>query len=1409
MRSKLLSIAIGLVFGTAFGASPAELPETTAADPALALLKHARIWEGYNRPDLARMLLEKLFRIAPDYPDGLAEMALLEIRVGQPDAARKLLARLRQVQPEHPAVAQIGTLLPPAAAGTASGASAAKPPVPNAAAPARRAAAPLPETTSSDPALALLKHARMWEGHNRPDLARESLEKLFLIAPDYPDGLAEMAFLDIRMDQPDAARKSLARLRQVQPEHPAIVQIGTLLRLGGSDKAKLRQARLLAHSGRTEAALAAFKALFPDGPPDRDLALEYWQLVANTTNGWEAARRGLSKLARDYPDNPRYRLALAEHETSRLPLNRQALRVIVELSKLPDYARDARAAWRRAVLRLDGGSASISLLREYLAQDQSDTAVRLRLESFVQAEEAHRRLMADPAYRAEIDGLALLDGGKIDAAEDRLNQALAGRPKDADAVGGMGLVRLRQGHHAEALAYFLQALQLDPARRRKWAPLVEAAKFWGLMRESSDARDGGEYDLAERKLRQAMHLDPHEPNAIAALANLQADQGQLAEAEKTYLQALLIEPVNRSALSGLISLYLRQGRNTDARNKIAALSPAQRNALGHSLNALQAGMMRDEADKLLAEGHVDDATAVLARAVETDADDPWLRFALARLYARQGMKAKGQTLFDELLARHPNDAPTLYALALYQSGQDENRPALATLERVAEAERTVKMTDLQRDLWLRVEGQRAKALAQAGQLVAARRILTHAEESVAGDAELSTEVALEWADLGDTQRARSLLDRLAGTTPLPASWHLRHAAFLNRIRAEPELQAELGKIAAAGKLSAEDARTLADLRESAAIRAAEALRRAGQPEAAHRTLAPLLSAAPDRIPLRYAEASILLAEHRLDAAETEYRRILAQNPQEADARDGLIDTLIQAGKRIEALGVVEQQLAQAKPGDLDTRLAMAGYLIDLDEYPRARAETDALLVAAPNNSRVLAYAGQLARRDGRLDEAIGYLQRSLAAEQLGLAGKAPLSVVRRVASAGKKPQLVVDPAPAEAAAEARAGSTYQYRRLAEMLDQRSTWLSSAVDWRSRAGTEGVSQLDSWEIPVEWKSPRGAEEQMIFRADAVRIGAGTLNLADTAATKSFGSLLLCQPNCPTGLIRQEAGGASFTVGYQRDDLQADVGTTPLGFPVWHLVGGIRKKGDLGPFSYSAEASRRPVTSSLLSFAGARDPRTGMVWGGVVATGARLGLSLDQGGTLGAWSSLGFHKLTGENVQSNDRVQLMAGGYWRVINEDDRLFTLGLTGIYWRFKEDAGEYTFGHGGYYSPQKYRSLSFPITFGQRFPRFSYVLRAAVSTSQSQFNDAPYYPTDSAIQAQAGNPQYNASSGPGKGHGVSAAFEYQLDPKLFLGGRLELERSDYYAPNRLLFYLRYDLDHIAAQPVLLPPEPVIPTSQF
>ncbi len=64
----------------------------------------------------------------------------------------------------------------------------------------------------------------------------------------------------------------------------------------------------------------------------------------------------------------------------------------------------------------------------------------------------------------------------------------------------------------------------------------------------------------------------------------------------------------------------------------------------------------------------------------------------------------------------------------------------------------------------------------------------------------------------------------------------------------------------------------------------------------------------------------------------------------------------------------------------------------------------------------------------------------------------------------------------------------------------------------------------------------------------------------------------------------------------------------------------------------EASRRPVTDSLLSYAGVTDPASGAVWGGVIRTGGESIVSYDDG-DLGIFAKFAYGYYTGTNVATN--------------------------------------------------------------------------------------------------------------------------------------------------------------------------------
>jgi hypothetical protein len=74
-----------------------------------------------------------------------------------------------------------------------------------------------------------------------------------------------------------------------------------------------------------------------------------------------------------------------------------------------------------------------------------------------------------------------------------------------------------------------------------------------------------------------------------------------------------------------------------------------------------------------------------------------------------------------------------------------------------------------------------------------------------------------------------------------------------------------------------------------------------------------------------------------------------------------------------------------------------------------------------------------------------------------------------------------------------------------------------------------------------------------------------------------------------------------------------------------------------------------------------------------------------------------------VADNQSVEASLGGYLRPIREDGRELKTGVNVRYMSFDENLSKFTYGHGGYFSPQDYVSLSFPIEYSEDYRRWTW----------------------------------------------------------------------------------------------------------
>lgn len=1311
-------------------------------------------------------------------------------------------------------------------------------------------ALPAAAITAPEPAgEALLRSARMWEIKHRPDLQRLALEKYLLAHPDDNQALHALGELEIRSSRFDIAQKLIDRLKAGDADNATARDLSDAYRIATRDRLQMATINRLLQTSRYPEAVAALRQLFPNGAPGGQLGIDYYRVIDSSSPGWAEADRGLRQLLRDNPDDPKFIMALANHLSRRDTSRAEALRMIAALREREDTDPvQLKDNWRSSLSRLPDDASALKPLGEFLALYPDDEAAKLQLARVQRAEAERQRRLKDPVFRLLAAGIADYDAGRLGDAEAKLLQARALRPAEAEVAGNLGRVRLRQGRHAEAAELFETAARGDKEGRSKWQSLARTARFWRQLRAADAATDAGNLAQARTDIQAALKIQPRDPDGLSALADNALRRGDAASAEKIYREALARDATHEGALRGLARLMSQTGRRAQALAMFETLRKAHPKD-ARDLDSLRAAVLRDEADAALAAGRSGQALRGLEAAQQTDPANPWIRFDLARLYQKLGLPRQARELMAAGVERAPDDADARYAYSLLLSGLDEDDAALRNLLQIAPERRSDSMNALLQRLRIGALRRRAAQLARAADSAGAAADMQQAEVLAGEDLELLDSVAAGWIELGQPQRGLALLDGWAQRhQPLAAADRMVLARNLNRAHREPELAQAIAQLRADSTLPAADRETLSAWELDSTLRQADALAEKRSYAQALDLIAALEKQRPQEQRLLDEKADILMASGERERALAIRRELLQQHPDDARLRLDLARALHKAGRDAQAVAAVRELLEQTPSDDLATRLAAARLLTDLRQPDRDLIAQ--LLEVNPEHPDVLMEAGRIEQADHHYAAALAYYRRAQAAERaaagvqegdaaasqaqpLALELSGDLRMAQRpLAPGASDPQPFAnfsDPGRvAQSLGEANTAPQPPMKLAAprsaadaavdEIEARRYGFITAGANRYGKSGSPGTSSYDANETAIEIRVPQGYDGHWFALIDPVRADAGVLpSVYNDAAlygkVQAFGpgSLALF----PAG-AEQSSSGTSVGVGYETDDLRLDIGTTPIGFPVEDIVGGIQYDGRLGDLNYNLDLARRPVTSSLLSYAGAYDPVTQEIWGGVRSSGLDARLAY-YGPRFSASASAGYHHLAGKNVPGNSFLSARSGADWRVIDREDMRAYAGLGLTWWSYSKYLGEYTFGHGGYYSPQTYVSFSIPLEWTGCWGRLAYQLRGSGSVSYSRIDAADFYPGDAALQAAAlgmplpsgySAPVYGGSSGSGTGYSLKAALEYEITPHWFVGGNLDIDRSAYYAPNFLQGYLRYDFDP-QKLPIFFPPRPPRSYSRF
>ncbi|PBP67073.1 cellulose synthase [Pseudomonas syringae] len=1216
-----------------------------------------------------------------------------------------------------------------------------------------------------------------------------------------------MGLIGVKQNKPQQAQTYLARLQALSPVPWQSVQLEQDIALAQpQNQALLDEARRLADAGERDKATGVFRQLFNGRLPEGTIGREYYTNLGFNSADWPEARKGFERLIRQNPDDSILALFFAKHLARREDTRAEGIAALARLSTHTDIAGDADQSWRMALVWIGPPTAAqVPLFEAFLKVHPDDQDIRDQLNKGRQqhAGGGASGWQQDPLVAR---GLKALEQNDHAAAEQAFAARLKIKADDADALGGLGVVRQQQNRLAEAEQLLTRATRQPGGTR--WKSALESVQLWTSLQQARDLQAKGQTGKAQELLAQVQRQNPSSIDVRLTQADLQAQAGQLDAAQAGYRQVLATQRGNPQAVRGLINVLAQSGQADEALRLLDTLSPAEQAALGESgrfkaLRATQTARLAEQRGDLPA------AQAALKDAVKNDPDSVWTRFDLARLYLKTDEAPKARVLIDELLKSRPNDIDALYTSALLSVEMGQWQDAQATFARIPVDQRTPDMKALADEVNMTVQINLAIGIARRGQRQEALALLDRLQPVASGSPERQLTLASAYIDAGEPERGREMARAAIAQAPAQSpDLLLQYASLLLAAGDDVQVNAILRTVQGQ-PMGVQTRKRFDDLLYRYRIRQADLLREGGDLAGAYDTLAPALAQRPDDIQAVSAFARMYTANGDSAKAFELYKPLLQRKPNDPQVLLGAADAAVKAHD----YAFAEKALSQFRALQRNDPQTLTEAARIYQSMGQTGAATEllrkAVAIEQSEKQRLMATQGGSGVTSSNPFAAGG--SRSLVAAsaipapaQVSLSGGAAtgLPATRETAypgqSAAQQPLSAgraqsVRGNPFLAAGDRDQASSAQ-QALNRILEQRSGFVSQGLAVRSNNSESGLSKLTVVETPLEINVPAG-DNRVAVRVTPVSLNAGSVK-SDAGARFGGGTA--------GAAGSQSDKGVGLAVAFERPEegLKADIGTTPVGFKYSTVAGGVsvdRPLGNNPDLRYGLNVSRRPVTDSVTSFAGSTDERSGLSWGGVTANGGRGQISYDDQ-TIGGYGYGSWHKLVGTNVKSNTRGEVGGGVYWYLRNAEDSKLTAGLSLMGMSYANDQSYFTYGHGGYFSPQNFYAIGVPVMWAQRTERFSYQVKSSVGVQHFKQDGAAFFPDDSTLQAASGQ-RYSGQSKTGVGYNLSAAGEYKLDSSLFLGANLGLDNARDYRQFSGALYLRYMFEDMTG-PMELPVSP-------
>ena len=1227
---------------------------------------------------------------------------------------------------------------------------------------------------------ALFAQANYWHEKSHDELAMESLQKVLSVDANNTQALYLMALWSQQGGDMQAAAQWRARLAKAAPDSPGLQDLDNAKKMSQVPQGQLNLARQQARGGNIPGALATWRSMFNGNTPPAGLAAEYYLTMASDKSLYPQAISELRQYVAQHPQENAPRVALGKALTWREETRREGIAL---LEPMASGNKEADSGLRQALLWLGPQAGDEQYYDTWMQRHPQDSEVQNYFRE--------RR-----SGQARGQGYANLNSGNTAAAKQQFEEVLQTNPQDADALAGMGYIAQRSGDYQAASQYLSRAADLGgdaSATRRQQAA---DALFYGQLAQAQQAYKQGNISQA-LALSAPLAQQSGAQGASAKLfrADVLRHNKDLPQAEQTLRSLLNDDPQNAAARENLYYVLREQNKSAEAQAMLQTLPQSLRQKLQPRVVAGMPGdALRRQAQAQVSGGNPAGAIATLREGVARYPDDPWLRLDLARLLQKSGNGSEASSLMSAAYRPGASNS-ALYAAALFASENGAWQQAQTLLARIPGGSQTSDMRDLRQRVNYNLQLVTAENYLAQGNTIAASNTLRAMASTPPKAPADAGKLARLLAESGDLTTAVSLVrNNISSGVSGNAGDYADQIAVLN----QAGLTGEAQNLISNPQLQASSTPTqLASIRNGYVINEADRLREQGNYAAAYDKLIRAMQSDPQNTDLMFAMARLYQSGKMNKEAGVVYDYLMTRDTPNQDARAGAIDVALSAGNNDRA----EQLAGGLRQDNSPDRLLLLARVAEAQGHHQQamtylRSARGKLLGMQSTNSSETPTVGGVLAADNPF---IGVSQTSAQTRTASAYGQyMPWQVAQSAAAPGstlpgiQRTDLPVD--------TAQTRMLRQVDTMMESLQEKTgSWLQGGMDVRGRDGESGTSKLTELRTPLTWSSSPFGDSRFDFTVTPVSLNAGT---ASGDAWRRYGANPLANNVDQTSgsTDSQKANGVELALALSGDDYRVDIGSTPLGQDLNTVVGGVKWSPKLTNYlSLILTGERRSLTDSLLSYVGLKDAYSGKTWGQVTKNGGTLQLSYDDG-DAGFYVGGGGYSYLGQNVASNTSINANAGVYLRPYHDEYRQLQAGLSMSYMDYSKNLSYFTYGQGGYFSPQNYVSVSLPVSLTEKYDNWTMKLGGSVGYQSYSQDKSAYFPTNSEWQQTletavsngfAKEAYYSATSKSGIGYTLRAGADYKVNKQMTLGGQIGYDTFGDYNESTAGLYIRYMLgDH-------------------